>query len=334
MVEQMKSDLSALSEVIAQTYQGICLSAGITAGITEKLNSEKPVSADSIARDLGYDTDKVKRWLYFAERAGYLKEMEGGYILSSKGIFLTPLTPVKDIMALFYAIQFLLRASFDSKETFMPGKSLDRLSEGKISRDYQPHVSDNLSALIVNYFHEYHIKAGDSLLDVGCGNGSFLRLLNKSMPDVELNGVDSNLFAIEMGKKDNIRLGLQDRIRLLVGDATTDMTEFENNSYDWVTAINLFHFIPPEHRYRIVEEMVRISRKGVFMNQVITDLSPIVAHSDPLMKLLWNDFTGFFTQKEADEMFHEIESQFKKFNIRKVPIMQGTSYLIIIQKHD
>jgi ubiquinone/menaquinone biosynthesis C-methylase UbiE len=330
----MKQDMAKLIDIVASTYEGIALSAGINAGILERLNLETPVDSQTIAKDCGYDPDKVEKWLYFAEQAGFLTAKGGGYLLSQNGFLLTHNSPIKDLTALYNAINFLLKASYDSRETFMSKKSLDQLSEGKISRDYQPNVSDGLSALIVNYFHEHQVRAGDTLLDVGCGSGSFLRLLNQALPDVSLNGVDSNLFAIELGKKDNIRLGLQDRIRLLVGDATSDMSEFVTGSYDWVTAINLFHFIPPENRFQLVEEMVRIAKKGVFMTEVIIELSPVVASSNPLMKLLWNDFTGFFTMKEADELNQKIESCFRKYHVQKIPIMQGTTYLVIIQKHE
>ena len=130
------------------------------------------------------------------ECSGYVSQTEKKYTLTSKGRFLTPASPAREIFGLANLTEYYAAAAIQAKESFFLNKSLDRLSEGRISRDYQPKVSDNFSTVLFSNFREHSMIPGDSLLDVGCGNASFLRNLIKFMPDLHLSGVDSNLFAI------------------------------------------------------------------------------------------------------------------------------------------
>jgi len=42
-----------------------------------------------------------------------------------------------------------------------------------------------------------------------------------------------------------------------------------------------------------VDEMIRIAGKGVLMTEALIELSPITTGANPLMALLFEDFTGF-----------------------------------------
>jgi len=150
------------------------------------------------------------------------------------------------------------------------------------------------------------------------------------MPGLRLAGVDMNLFAIEKAKKENLALGLGDKIKMLVGDVTEDIADFPDGSYDWVSAINLLYFIPYDRRESLIENMVRIARKGVFMNWVIADNSLINATGNPLLSLLWNDFAGFFSQSEADERMESLKRRYRDKKILTDTIVQGNSILISI----
>jgi ubiquinone/menaquinone biosynthesis C-methylase UbiE len=225
-----------------------------------------------------------------------------------------------------------MEAALNARETFKKGNSIDMLSEGKISRNYQPKVSDNFSLMLVNYLKDFNVRPGDSLLDIGCGNGSFLRILAQAVPDIQLTGLDSNLFAIEKGKKEDKQLELSDRIKLLVGNAE-ELEDFTDNSFDWVTSINVLHFYKIDKRPYLVENMVRIARKGIFINEGILENTPLTAWANVLMSLLWNDYTGFFRPDQLKEFNDFIQRKFSKYDIHFVPVLQGTSNLIVILKH-
>jgi ubiquinone/menaquinone biosynthesis C-methylase UbiE len=225
-----------------------------------------------------------------------------------------------------------MSAAVSARESFQPGRSLDSLSQGKVTRDYQPRVSDNLSAVVLEAFKENEVRAGDSLLDVGSGSGSFLRSLAKRMPGVKLTGCDSNLFAVETARKENRSLGLTDQVKMLVADMENDLGEFGDGSYDWVTAINIFHYVDPARRLEIVDHFVRIARKGVFVTEGLAEGIPLMIPADFLLRLLWADFSGFFTNQEVEAFNEEIRRRHPRCGFTRSVVVGGTAYLVTVRK--
>jgi ubiquinone/menaquinone biosynthesis C-methylase UbiE len=176
------------------------------------------------------------------------------------------------------------------------------------------------------------MEPGDTLLDIGCGIGAFNRTLAVSMPGLKITGFDSNLFAIETAKKENKQQGLSDRIKMVVGDAREDLEGYADRSFDWVTAINIFHFFPVDRREELISKMIRLARKGVFFTEIIVEKTKISFAADPLMSLLWNDFTGFFREADAERINSGLKSSFPKYRIERHPILQNSSWLVSIIK--
>lgn len=317
---------------LAEAWKISLITAGLSAGFFEILNQKDPITVEKIAKEKEFDPEKVDMWLYYLESVDIVERVSGGYILTDKGSLFSPGSPMKDLSGLLHLSQFYFDAAVQSSNTFKPNNSLDKLSEGKVSRDYQPKVSDKFSHALIEKFVEFHLKPTDSLLDVGCGNGSFLRTLSAEMTEMALTGVDTNLFAIEKGKEALRNNKLEDRIKLLAGDITEDMEDFPANSVDWVSAINVFHFTPKEKRLPVIQQMLRIARKGVFMTEVMVETSDLSASANALMVLLWNDFSGFFRKTEMDELNSQLQESYKDCTFTLVPIMQGQSNLMIIQK--
>ena len=151
-----------------------------------------------------------------------------------------------------------------------------------------------------------------------------LREAVKTCPGVSATGVDINPHTLELGRKKNTEAGLQDQVDLQVGDVT-DLSRFKDGAFDWVCAVNLFHFLPMNKRERFLSEMIRISRYGIFTNQVITNTLGTLA-VDVLLSTLFTDFTGFFSQAEADELIHKTGVSHFLF----LPIIQGESRLVVL----
>lgn len=95
---------------------------------------------------------------------------------------------------------------------------------------------------------------GESLLDVGCGTGNYLRLFQQEK--CVLTGIDSSAKALELARK---KLGNQ--CELVQGD-TTDLP-FSDNEFDIVTLMNGPQ--PPGDPQKIIAEAVRVSRNRVFI---------------------------------------------------------------------
>ncbi len=327
-MKMLASNLNALSEA----WKCSLVTAGLNAGLFDDLNINTPVTIERIAEKYHYDPAKLEKWMYYCLNAGLLQRADGGYIITEKCSQFMADSPFKDLVGFMRINDYFMRAALESQQLFKPNNSLDKLTEGRISRDYQPKVSDNLSASLIEIFKRYNMGDDQTLLDIGCGNGAFLRTLAGIFPGMKISGLDSNLFAIEWGKKKNQEAGFGDRIKMLVGDARHDMGDFEDNSVDWVMAINLFHFFPVEGRLPLIEQMIRVAKKGVFFTEVMVERSMLSAAADPLMALLWNDFTGFFREADAEEINRKIERKYAECVMEKNMILQGSSYLIAVAK--
>lgn len=318
-------------KILEDGWTGALLSAGISSGIFNMIHEYESVSLKEISEELGYDQIKLDMWFYFAESQGWVKKDKEKFQLTELGMNFSPAVANPDMKGLLQLSQYYFSAAAQASETFKPQKSLDKLSDGKISREYQPRVSDNFSLALKDLFLKHDIKEGETLLDVGCGNGSFLRNLIRQMEGIQLNGVDTNLFAIEKGKALNKENGLEDNINLLVGDITEDLDDFPDGSYDWVTSINVMHFLDIGKRLPVIEHMIRIARKGVFVTQVMIETTPLSRAANPLMGLLWNDYTGFFYKNELENLNKYLENKYKNHRFTIEGIMKGNSHILIIE---
>lgn len=332
MDKDPRQNLDEIVTTLSEAWKGSIITAGLNSGIFAALSTTTPTTVAQLAEKLNYDPDKVEKWAYYCSSMGLLNKSDGGYIISPKCSLFLPDSPYKDIVGFMRLNDFFMRAAIEAPNSFKKNSSLDKLTEGKITRDYQPKVSDNLSAEVINYFKQYSMASGDTLLDVGCGIGAFSRTVLRNIPGLKITGLDPNLFAIEWGRKENRQLGLTERIKLVVGDAVEDIKEFDDESQDWVMAINLFHFFPVQHRFRLVQNMIRIAKKGVFFTEVLAEKTKISFAADALMSLLWNDFTGFFREKEAEEMNKTIARMYPSMKINNHPILQNSSYFVAIIK--
>jgi ubiquinone/menaquinone biosynthesis C-methylase UbiE len=319
-------------DLLAQTWTGVVMSAGISAGIFDTLNIDMAISAPDIAQKLKYNLVKVENWLNFMELYGFLSQEKEGYKLTEKGFLLTEKSKIKELTGLLQLTDFYMNAAIHAKDTFKTNDSLDKISDGKITGTYQPKVSDNFSISLIEMLHRYHITTSDTLLDIGCGSGTFLRMVTTKIPDIKVTGLEANLFVIERGKKLNLELGLSNRIVLMAGDINKDLADIPNNSYDWVTAINIFHFIPEEKRMVMVDNMLRIAKKGILATQTICESTPLAGSANVLMFLLWNDFTGFFRKAQLDIFNKTLHVKYQNHIFEMTQIMHGQSNLLAILK--
>lgn len=85
------------------------------------------------------------------------------------------------------------------------------------------------------------VKSGESVLDVGCGNGRLLRAFDGK--EVKYLGVDNSANLIEAAKT-NIR-NQQNEREFLVADIL-DLDKVKVNGFDWVYCIAVIHHLPSE----------------------------------------------------------------------------------------
>jgi SAM-dependent methyltransferase len=322
--EEIKKYSSELMTMLINGAIGLNTVQGIELGFFDWIPLNKSISSQELSGQLGYDITKVERWLRFALTYGYISRSGDGYSLTAKGALLRRGTPSPDLLGLHHMFSYFTKAVQYSKDAYQKGVGLDSITQGKISRDYIPRVASHLSKASAEFFKWSGLSTGHTILDLGCGDGSVLREIVKTCPGVSATGIDMNVHTVEQGKRKDSEAGLQDQIELQVGDVT-DMTRFPDNAFDWVYAFNVFHFLPIVKREKFIRDMIRISRYGIFFNQVIANNIQTIS-VDVLLSTLFTDFTGFFSEAEADELIRKVSAQHHTF----LPVIQGESRLAVI----
>ncbi|MSP42112.1 MAG: methionine biosynthesis protein MetW [Alphaproteobacteria bacterium] len=96
------------------------------------------------------------------------------------------------------------------------------------------------------------IEAGSRVLDVGCGDGELLRLLNATR-DVDCRG-------IEISQK-GVNAGVAQGLSVVQGDADTDLVNYPTKGFDYVILSQTLQATRAPQR--VLRELVRIGKRAV-----------------------------------------------------------------------
>lgn len=99
--------------------------------------------------------------------------------------------------------------------------------------------------------------AGGRLLDLACGTGRFLREVKANHPRLRVVGLDLSPHYLAVARR---ALAPWSRVRLVEGAA--EAMPFGDREFDVVTAIYLFHELPPGVRDAVVGEIARVLKPG------------------------------------------------------------------------
>ena len=102
----------------------------------------------------------------------------------------------------------------------------------------------------------FNLKAGDRLLDVGCGKGFLVKDLMKVCPGLEVFGLDISPYALM-----NCELEVIGRLHL----GTAEKLPFPDKSFDCVLSLNTVHNFPRPRAIKVMQEIQRVSGGRAFV---------------------------------------------------------------------
>src|SRR5579863_1463888 len=103
-----------------------------------------------------------------------------------------------------------------------------------------------------NMAKHYGLKAGNRILDVGCGKAFLLYEFTQAVPGIEVAGLDISSYAVENAKEE-VRPFLQ------VGHA--NHLPYPDASFDLVFSLNTLHNLPCQDLDRALREIQRVGRQ-------------------------------------------------------------------------
>jgi protein-L-isoaspartate(D-aspartate) O-methyltransferase len=102
----------------------------------------------------------------------------------------------------------------------------------------------------------YGLKAGDRVLDVGCGKGFQLVELQKAVPGLIVHGLDISEYALENAHESV-------KHRLVLGTAAK--LPFPDNYFDHVFSINTLHNLFNFDLFNALQEIQRVTRASSYL---------------------------------------------------------------------
>ena len=138
----------------------------------------------------------------------------------------------------------------------------------------------------------YGVKAGDKVLDIGCGKGFLLYDFTQVVPGVEVTGLDISSYAIALSKEEI-------RDRLVHGTAAE--LPFADNEFDLVVSITTLHNLHTYDLEAALKEMERVGKKNKYLC-----VESYRNEAEKVNLMYWQlTCEGFYTPKEWDWWFEK-----------------------------
>ena len=98
----------------------------------------------------------------------------------------------------------------------------------------------------------YVLKAGDRVLDIGCGKGFQMFELAQILPGLEVRGIDISGYAIE---------NAHPSVKHLITRGCASSLPFHDEEFDFVFSLNTFHNLQNQELELALTEMTRVGKK-------------------------------------------------------------------------
>jgi ubiquinone/menaquinone biosynthesis C-methylase UbiE len=124
------------------------------------------------------------------------------------------------------------------------------------------------------------LRAGQRVLEIGCGTGNLALLVKRLHPDVHVVGLDPDAKALARAQRKARRRG----IHVQLDRAFAEELPYPDASFDRVLSAFMFHHLEPAGRRRALREVRRVLRPGGALHML--DFGGTFDPSDGLMARL------------------------------------------------
>lgn len=141
--------------------------------------------------------------------------------------------------------------------------------------------------------HHFPTDEKLKILDIGCGTGAFTYELKRHFPMSKVTGLDLSPWYLKEAKNQRPQAGIE----WVFGKS--EKLPFEDNSFDIVSSVFLFHELPEEIREKAAQEMLRVlkkeepsytstvSKKMMCQNSTLHLKSSLTCTTNPIIKTIF-----------------------------------------------
>ena len=101
-------------------------------------------------------------------------------------------------------------------------------------------------------------RAGQRVLDIGCGTGTLALMAKEGQPEAEVIGLDADPEILERGRAKAERAGVEIRF----DEALSTELPYQDHSFDLVLSTLLFHHLSGADKRRTAAQIARVLKPG------------------------------------------------------------------------
>lgn len=159
-------------------------------------------------------------------------------------------------------------------------------------------------------FENLGINENDTILDIGCGGGNAVSILEKLAGKGKVYGIDYSSLSVEKASVKNKKAIMQGRVKIL--NASVSSLPFQDKSIDLATAVETIYFWPDlKNDFKEVNRVLKSGGRFCVVCEMVKSSDGTGAHTEvaEFLKL------HYLSQNEIERLF--IAAGFKNITIRR-----------------